>query len=188
MQVATRTLKLTARAALGKSEVTSRKVHRLGEKVRGADGKVRRGLREVFEGSECNLPHQPISKRADMKLNINWKELAKQLPKAIGPMVAGRRETPHLPPDRDFYGQTLLKGRRPTYPLKTIAWLSHSSQMAENYGGDTNALANAIKQAVPITTILGKKGGAAVRARWRIRGARSKPQCRRRLSPPSPVR
>ena len=21
--------------------------------------------------------------------------------------VAGRRETPHLPPDRDFYGQTL---------------------------------------------------------------------------------
>ena len=22
-------------------------------------------------------------------------------------MVAGRRETPHLPPDRDFYGQTL---------------------------------------------------------------------------------
>ena len=23
--------------------------------------------------------------------------------------VAGRRETPHLPPDRDFYGQTLLK-------------------------------------------------------------------------------
>ena len=29
--------------------------------------------------------------------------------------VAGRRETPHLPPDRDFYGQTLLsvsKNRR----------------------------------------------------------------------------
>ena len=23
--------------------------------------------------------------------------------------VAGRRETPHLPPDRDFYGQTLYK-------------------------------------------------------------------------------
>ena len=23
--------------------------------------------------------------------------------------VAGRRETPHLPPDRDFYGQTLFK-------------------------------------------------------------------------------
>ena len=23
--------------------------------------------------------------------------------------VAGRRETPHLPPDRDFYGQTLLR-------------------------------------------------------------------------------
>ena len=22
--------------------------------------------------------------------------------------VAGRRETPHLPPDRDFYGQTLI--------------------------------------------------------------------------------
>ena len=22
--------------------------------------------------------------------------------------VAGRRETPHLPPDRDFYGQTLF--------------------------------------------------------------------------------
>ena len=22
--------------------------------------------------------------------------------------VAGRRETPHLPPDRDFYGQTLV--------------------------------------------------------------------------------
>ena len=141
MQVATRTLKLTARASLGKSEVTSRKVHRLGEKVRGADGKVRRGLREVFEGR---------------KLNINWTDLAKQLPKAIGPMVARRRETPQLPPDRDFYGQTLLKGRRPTYPLKTIAWISHSSQMAENYGGDTNALANAIKQAVPITTILGK--------------------------------
>lgn len=26
-------------------------------------------------------------------------------------MVAGRRETPHLPPDRDFYGQTLIKSR-----------------------------------------------------------------------------
>lgn len=25
--------------------------------------------------------------------------------------VAGRRETPHLPPDRDFYGQTLIKSR-----------------------------------------------------------------------------
>ena len=35
VQVATRTLKLTARAALGKSEVTSRKVHRLGEKSAG---------------------------------------------------------------------------------------------------------------------------------------------------------
>ena len=23
--------------------------------------------------------------------------------------VAGRRETPHLPPDRDFYGQTLKR-------------------------------------------------------------------------------
>ena len=29
--------------------------------------------------------------------------------------VAGRRETPHLPPDRDFYGQTLFK--RPPYLL-----------------------------------------------------------------------
>ena len=58
-------------------------------KVRGADGKVRRGLREVFEGSECTLPHQPTSKRSDMKLNINWKELAKQLLKAIGPVIAG---------------------------------------------------------------------------------------------------
>ena len=25
--------------------------------------------------------------------------------------VAGRRETPHLPPDRDFYGQTLTRHR-----------------------------------------------------------------------------
>ena len=27
-------------------------------------------------------------------------------------MVAGRRETPHLPPDRDFYGQTLCRSVR----------------------------------------------------------------------------
>lgn len=26
--------------------------------------------------------------------------------------VAGRRETPHLPPDRDFYGQTLTMESR----------------------------------------------------------------------------
>ena len=89
MQGVTRTLKLTARATLGKSEVTSRKVHRLGEKVRGADGKVRKGLREVFEGRECDFPHQAPAKGRDMKLNINWKELAKQLLKAIGPVIAG---------------------------------------------------------------------------------------------------
>ena len=70
--------------------------------------------------------------------------------------VAGWRETPHLPPDRDFYGQTLLKGRKPTYPLKTIAWISHSSQMAENYGGDSNAPTNATKQVVPVTTTIGQ--------------------------------
>ena len=28
--------------------------------------------------------------------------------------VAGRRETPHLPPDRDFYGQTLISGAKTT--------------------------------------------------------------------------
>ena len=37
-----------------------------------------------------------------------------------------------------------------------IAWISHSSQMAENYGGDTNAPTNAIKQVVPVTTVIGK--------------------------------
>ena len=49
-----------------------------------------------------------------------------------------------------------LKAAGRLNPLKTIAWISHSSQMAENYGGDTNVPTNAIKQAVPITTILGK--------------------------------
>ena len=33
--------------------------------------------------------------------------------------VAGRRETPHLPPDRDFYGQTLIK-------LVFIKWFDSS--------------------------------------------------------------
>ena len=36
--------------------------------------------------------------------------------------VAGRRETPHLPLDRDFYGQTLIKKwSRP--PIQTEAVL-----------------------------------------------------------------
>ena len=40
--------------------------------------------------------------------------------------------------------------------IPAIAWISHSSQMAENYGGDTNAPTNAIKQVVPVTTVIGK--------------------------------
>ena len=40
--------------------------------------------------------------------------------------------------------------------IPAIAWISHSSQLAENYGGDTNAPTNAIKQVVPVTTVIGK--------------------------------
>ena len=40
--------------------------------------------------------------------------------------------------------------------IPAIAWIAHSSQLAENYGGDTNATTNAIKQTVPVTTVIGK--------------------------------
>ena len=41
--------------------------------------------------------------------------------------------------------------------IPAIAWTSHSSQMAENCGEDTNAPTNAIKQVVPITTVIGRR-------------------------------
>ena len=34
--------------------------------------------------------------------------------------VAGRRETPHLPPDRDFYGQTLNTERTAKRPFEFL--------------------------------------------------------------------
>ena len=40
--------------------------------------------------------------------------------------------------------------------IPAIAWISQSTQMAENYGGDTNAQTNAIQQTVPVTTMIGK--------------------------------
>ena len=40
--------------------------------------------------------------------------------------------------------------------IPAIAWISHSSQLAENYGGDTNAPTNATHQVVPVTTVIGK--------------------------------
>ena len=41
--------------------------------------------------------------------------------------------------------------------IPAIAWISHSSQMAENYGGDTNVPTNVVKQIVPVTTMLGEQ-------------------------------
>ena len=40
--------------------------------------------------------------------------------------------------------------------IPAIAWISHSSQLAENYGGGTNAPTNAFKQVVPVTTVIGR--------------------------------
>ena len=40
--------------------------------------------------------------------------------------------------------------------IPAIAWISHSSQLAENYGGDTNAPTNTTHQVVPVTTVIGK--------------------------------
>ena len=50
---------------------------------------------------------------------------------------------------------TDLRDHRLRHP--PIAWISHSSQMAENCGEDTNAPTNAIKQVVPITTVIGRR-------------------------------
>ena len=40
--------------------------------------------------------------------------------------------------------------------IPAVAWISQSTQLAENYGGDTNAQTHAIQQTVPVTTMIGK--------------------------------
>ena len=46
--------------------------------------------------------------------------------------VAGRRETPHLPPDRGFYGQTLLRNeklsKQHTYVSKKVSILAEHAK------------------------------------------------------------
>ena len=95
-----------------------------------------------------------------MKLNINWKELGIQLLKAIWPVLAGALTgatvvtatgcTSMATQPRGQTAEIIACG------IPAIAWLSHSSQLAENYGGDTNAPTNAIKQIVPVTTVIGE--------------------------------
>ena len=95
-----------------------------------------------------------------MTLNINRKEIGIQILKAIWPALA-----------EALTGATVVTATgctsMSTQPrgqtteivacgIPTIAWISHSAQMAENYGGDTNAPTNAIKQTVPVTTVIGK--------------------------------
>ena len=103
-----------------------------------------------------------------MKLNINWKELGIQLLKAIWPVLAGAltgatvvtatgctsmATQPRGQTTEIIWGQTteiIACG------IPAIAWISHSSQLAENYGGDTNAPTNTTHQVVPVTTVIGK--------------------------------
>ena len=95
-----------------------------------------------------------------MKLNINWKEIGIQLLKAIWPVIAGALTgatvvtatgcTSMATQPRGQTTEIIACG------IPAIAWISHSSQLAENYGGDTNAPTNAIKQVVPVTTVIGE--------------------------------
>ena len=95
-----------------------------------------------------------------MKLNINWKELAKQLLKDIGPVIAGAlTDTTVVTATGSTSMATQPRGQTTEIiacGIPAIAWISHSSQLAENYGEDTNAPTNAIKQVVPVTTVIGK--------------------------------
>ena len=114
-----------------------------------------------------------------MKLNINWKELGIQLLKAIWPVLAGALTVAtatgctSMATQPQGQNTEIIRARltgctsMATQPrgqtteiiacgIPAIAWISHSAQLAENYGGDTNAPTNAIKQVVPVTTVIGK--------------------------------
>ena len=53
--------------------------------------------------------------------------------------------------ETDLVGKRDAGGDKRNHRLRhpPIAWISHSAQLAENYGGDTNALSNAISQVDP---------------------------------------
>ena len=96
-----------------------------------------------------------------MKLNINWKEIVIQILKAIWPALAGALTgatvvtatgcTSMATQPRGQTTEIIACG------IPAIAWISHSSQLAENYGGDTNVPTNVVKQIVPVTTMLGEQ-------------------------------
>ena len=95
-----------------------------------------------------------------MRLNVNRKELGSLLLKAIWPALAGAltgatvvTATSCTSMNTQPRGQTT---EIVAMGIPAIAWISHSTQMAENYGGDTNAQTNAIQQTVPVTTMIGK--------------------------------
>ena len=61
--------------------------------------------------------------------------------------------------ETDLVGKRDAGGDKRNHRLRhpPIAWISHSSQMAENCGEDTNAPTNAIKQVVPISIVIGRR-------------------------------
>ncbi|MCQ2391860.1 MAG: hypothetical protein MJ240_10595 [Kiritimatiellae bacterium] len=95
-----------------------------------------------------------------MKLSINWREIGIQILKAIWPVIAGALTGATVVIATGCTSMATQPRGQTTeiiaYGIPAIAWISNSSQMAENYGGDTNAPTNAIKQVVPVTTVIGK--------------------------------
>ena len=95
-----------------------------------------------------------------MKLNINWKEIGIQILKAIWPVLAGALTGATVVTATGCTSMATQPRGQTTEIIScgipAIAWISHSSQLAENYGGDTNAPTNATHQVVPVTTVLGK--------------------------------
>ena len=95
-----------------------------------------------------------------MKVKINWSELGKQLWAALKPVLLGAVGGGVIAlTDGCSSVSPQTKGQTTeiiAVGIPAVAWISHSTQQADNSGGDTNALTNAVEQSVPVTTYFGK--------------------------------
>ena len=89
-----------------------------------------------------------------MKLKIDWKELGRQLWTAVKPVLLAAIGGGIVSVAAGCSGLTQAPRGQTTevvaFGVPAIAWVSHTSQSAEQHGGDTNA----VSQVNPVTTVV----------------------------------